>query len=57
MIQQRWVSSNIKHPENRRAVKEHRGKYMEEVITEIYHWRNKIAAHFAITDPYGARCY
>jgi len=57
MIQRRWVSSNIKHPENRRAVKEHRGKYMEEVITEIYHWRNKIAAHFAITDPYGTRCY
>ena len=51
MIQRRWVSSDIKYPENRETVKEHCVKYVKEVIPEIHRWRNKIAAHFAITAP------
>ncbi|NLE89345.1 MAG: hypothetical protein GX602_00175 [Dehalococcoidales bacterium] len=26
--------------------------YLERVLPEVYLWRNKIGAHFAITDPY-----
>jgi len=51
MIQKGWVSSDIKYTKNGEAVKKHCVKYVKEVIPEIRRWRNKIAAHFAITDP------
>ncbi|PJA90357.1 MAG: hypothetical protein CO137_00485 [Candidatus Magasanikbacteria bacterium CG_4_9_14_3_um_filter_32_9] len=27
-------------------------KYTEKIIPEVFHWRNKIAAHLSAVDPY-----
>lgn len=37
---------------NSQNLKEESRKYLNRVIPEIFLWRNKIAAHPAITDPY-----
>ena len=52
MTRERWVSSDIKYANNGKAVRNHCKKYVEEVIPEIQSWRNKVAAHPAITAPY-----
>ena len=51
MTRERWVASDIKYTNNGNAVRNHCKKYVEEVIPEIQSWRNKIAAHPAITTP------
>lgn len=45
-----WASSDIK--ENRQSTKDACGEYVKSVVPEILLWRNKIGAHFAITDPW-----
>jgi len=36
----------------RKKVKAHCTDYVREAIPEIYTWRNKVAAHYAATDPF-----
>lgn len=47
-----WSITDVSDPENSKKIKNHCTKYVEEVIPEIHRWRNKIAAHFAITAPF-----
>jgi hypothetical protein len=51
MNKNNWGSEDISKPENIKTIKEYCSKYVEETIPEIHLWRNKISAHFAITDP------
>ncbi len=52
MNKNNWKSNDIAHQENHKEVKDYCREYVREVIPEIYRWRNKVAAHFAITDPF-----
>lgn len=45
-----WNSNDV--AQNREEVKKACKDYVESVIPEILAWRNKIAAHLAITDPW-----
>jgi len=48
-----WQAAHLANPANRSAIKKHCGDYVREVVPDIYKWRNKVAAHFAATDPFG----
>lgn len=45
-----WLIEDIK--ENSKEIKKFTRKYAEEVIPEVYKWRNKVFAHFSFTAPY-----
>ncbi|MBF0216124.1 MAG: hypothetical protein HQL30_03905 [Candidatus Omnitrophica bacterium] len=45
-----WTTTDISN--NKKHIKAQCDNYVETVIPEIKLWRNKIAAHFAATDPY-----
>ena len=47
-----WKSSALADPSNRTEIKKHCTEYVKSVVPEVYMWRNKVAAHFAATDPY-----
>jgi hypothetical protein len=49
MQKENWEISELKN--NRKAIKKHGNEYCEKIIPEIFHWRNKIAAHLAAVDP------
>lgn len=49
MNRQNWKSLDI--AENRKEISAHCKDYVESVIPEVLEYRNKVAAHFAITDP------
>jgi hypothetical protein len=49
MVKNNWGTKDINS--NSEEIRSHCNKYLKEVAPEIYNWRNKIAAHFAITDP------
>ena len=44
-----WSSKDIKT--NRKIIKDHCREYVKEIVPEVLKWRNKVSAHFAITDP------
>jgi hypothetical protein len=46
--------STTEDPKNYAAVKRHCGTYVDSIteLEAIKHWRNKVFAHFALTDPY-----
>lgn len=52
MTKRNWTSSALTDPNNRREIKEHCTNYVKQVSPELYVWRNKVAAHFAATDPF-----
>jgi hypothetical protein len=52
VMQQRWSREDVANPENGKKIKLHCTNYVKDVIPEIHRWRNKIAAHFAITAPF-----
>lgn len=53
MSQQGWQDkAEVAYPENRKLIKVHCRDYVSEVAPEVLRWRNKAAAHFAITDPF-----
>lgn len=52
MAKNGWTSAALTDPETRSAVKKHCTDYVKAVVPEIYRWRNKVAAHFAATDPF-----
>lgn len=47
--QNNWTFDDILT--NRQTVKRHCSNYVRSVIPDIYKWRNKVSAHFSITDP------
>jgi hypothetical protein len=47
-----WKSKVLADPENRREIGSHCTNYVRDAIPEVYRWRNKVAAHFAATDPF-----
>lgn len=47
-----WKSSDLAIPSNRSAIKAHCKKFVQSAVPEVYLWRNKVAAHFAATDPF-----
>lgn len=44
-----WKLSDINN--NKKEIKKCCTDYVKEVVPELYNWRNKVAAHFAITGP------
>ncbi len=52
MTKNGWVSTALADPANRSLIKKHCTDYVKRVVPEIYKWRNKVAAHFAATDPF-----
>lgn len=46
------IIDQIKYDSKEKDVSDYCKKYVEEAVPVIYLWRNKIAAHFAATDPY-----
>ncbi|MFC1904786.1 hypothetical protein ACFLXT_03370 [Chloroflexota bacterium] len=54
LVKKGWSSDLIKESKNSSVIADHCNKYVREVISDILLWRNKVSAHFAITDPYDA---
>ena len=52
MTTQQWKSVALSDPANRLTIKAHCTTFVKSAIPEIYRWRNKVAAHFAATDPF-----
>lgn len=46
-----WKSSDIADPSNRSTVQKFCKQYVDGLLPEVLTWRNKVAAHFAATDP------
>jgi hypothetical protein len=44
-----WTIQDVH--KNRKRVKKHCTEYVKGIVPDIHRWRNKISAHFAITDP------
>lgn len=51
MMKNQWNSADLAKQSNHDAIKRTCKAYVEEAIPEILKWRNKVAAHFAATDP------
>lgn len=47
-----WTPENIRDKANHADIRLHCTTYVKSVVPSIYRWRNKVAAHFAITDPF-----
>jgi hypothetical protein len=52
MVENGWKSDALVKPENREPIRTACRTYLERVMPEVLLWRNKVAAHFAATDPY-----
>ena len=48
----RWKSAALVDPTNRQNIKTHCTEYVKAAVPEVHRWRNKVAAHFAATDPF-----
>lgn len=47
-----WKHDALAVTKNKEVISLYCKKYVEEVIPDILIWRNKVAAHFAATDPF-----
>lgn len=47
-----WKRADISDAKNFKTIKKFCSDYVRDVCPDIYIWRNKVAAHFAITDPF-----
>jgi hypothetical protein len=47
-----WRSSALAEPANRSTIRSHCTEYVRTVVPDVHLWRNKVAAHFAATDPF-----
>jgi hypothetical protein len=52
MNQKHWKSQDIVDEANRETIKPFCTDYVRTAVPDIYRWRNKVAAHFAATDPF-----
>jgi hypothetical protein len=46
-----WKSEDLAVAAHRTEIRDHCSAYAEKHAPEVYKWRNKVAAHFAATDP------
>jgi hypothetical protein len=46
-----WDRADLATGEHNGTIKRHCGDYVRQAVPEIAEWRNKVAAHHAITDP------
>ena len=46
-----WTISELKKNENKRSIKKFIDNKLNETIPLIYKWRNKVGAHYSLTDP------
>lgn len=51
MQKKNWHENDIANPANRCDISKHCTHYASAAAPEVYRWRNKVAAHFAATDP------
>ncbi len=47
-----WKSSDLADPANRSTIKFHCTNFVKAAVPDVHLWRNKVAAHFAATDPF-----
>lgn len=47
-----WKSSALADPSNRSVIKTYCTDFVKTAVPEVHLWRNKVAAHFAATDPF-----
>lgn len=47
-----WKSDALVDPKNRKEISSHCREYVKEAVPAVFTWRNKVAAHFAATDPF-----
>lgn len=47
-----WKSCALADPSNRSTIKAHCTNFVKTAVPEVHLWRNKVAAHFAATDPF-----
>lgn len=47
-----WKSPALADPANRSEIRAHCTDYVKLAVPDVYAWRNKVAAHFAATDPF-----
>lgn len=47
-----WKSPALIDAVNRPVIKAHCSEFVRTAAPEVYRWRNKVAAHFAATDPF-----
>lgn len=52
MNERSWKSTALVDPTNRKIIKAHCGDFVRDAVPAVYAWRNKVAAHFAATDPF-----
>lgn len=51
MQKKNWHDNDIADRANQGVISKHCKQYASEAAPDIYRWRNKVAAHFAVTDP------
>jgi hypothetical protein len=54
MSERRWDTPDLKVSANREEIMAACTAYVKNCVPAIYHWRNKIGAHTAITDPFAS---
>ncbi|OGI10201.1 MAG: hypothetical protein A2Y40_03780 [Candidatus Margulisbacteria bacterium GWF2_35_9] len=54
MYENTWSTADLQVEANKKIIKKECVKYVKSIAPEIYMWRNKVAAHFAATDPSNA---
>jgi len=47
-----WKSAALANPANRETIRKHCTQFVLDAAPEVLRWRNKVAAHFAATDPF-----
>ena len=47
-----WKSDALADPSNRQTIRSHCTDYVRTAVPDLFLWRNKVAAHFAATDPF-----
>jgi hypothetical protein len=46
-----WQSDDLADKSNKKIIKPYGDRYVESVVPDIKRWRDKVAAHFAASDP------
>lgn len=52
MTKNNYTKRDLTKKENHSTIKKYCREYVKRILPDIYVWRNKISAHFAITDPF-----
>lgn len=47
-----WSTADIRKPKNRELARAEANAYIQRVAPPVYAWRNKVAAHPALVDPF-----